>query len=105
MQFASTKTIASLKLIIPCKIFGTGYFNSLISISKECSRASYFHHNNVTMEDSPHTHGVTRKTSPGYTEAQWESIKEIVRQRYFEENKTLSNVVDILSKDYGFTLS
>ncbi|PMD40344.1 hypothetical protein L207DRAFT_565825 [Hyaloscypha variabilis F] len=57
------------------------------------------------MEDSPHnTHGVARKTSPGYTEAQWESIKEIVRQCYFEENKTLSNVVDILSKDYGFTL-
>jgi Clr5 domain len=57
------------------------------------------------MEDSPHIHGVTRKTSPRCTEAQWESIKEIVRQRYFEKNQTLSNVVDILSKDYGFTLS
>jgi len=57
------------------------------------------------MDDSPHVHGATRKNGPRYTinNAQWQFIKEIVRQFYFDEDKPLQHVIDILSECYGFT--
>jgi hypothetical protein len=59
------------------------------------------------MDNSLHMHRATRRNGPRYTihNAQWGFIKEIVRQLYFEEDKTLPYVVDILSKYYGFTLT